>query len=269
VHSENTQDVVPPTERGQDLERGAHELASGMARPLTDEERKAADRDISVGERVYAPASERVPREPAPGHRDFVEHMDPTTPERSSAAGATADTTEPTFTRVERPSARSDTESPMSGSQPSRWISTAPASLVPIGLGWLALGMSAAVGIWLWMRWRRERNRPINRIRRQAVAARKQAYQLRERMPDFELPDEAARPAVGLGTVLLPLTILIWQQLRSRSRMEEVRARGRKASRRGRHTAEALTDADWQQRLLELRERWSPARLDLDRLTKR
>ena len=67
-HTENVQDVIPPTERNQDPEitQITHGLTAETTRPLTDEERKAADRDAPVGQRVYAPASERVPVNPVP-----------------------------------------------------------------------------------------------------------------------------------------------------------------------------------------------------------
>src|SRR5437879_13298060 len=93
------------------------------SRPLTEAERRAADHDMPVGERVYAPASERLPREPVPGHRDFVEHPDTHPPERMAAGQAEPEAaTEPPFTRVARPSTNSDAayssamtnESPMS-----------------------------------------------------------------------------------------------------------------------------------------------------------
>src|SRR5437870_1876681 len=107
THAENVQDVIPPTERNQDPVQT--EMTQGMtldgSRPLTEAERRAADHDTPVGERVYAPASERVPREPVPGHRDFVEHPDTHTPERQAVAGGEE---EPSFTRVPRPSTLPD-----------------------------------------------------------------------------------------------------------------------------------------------------------------
>ncbi|TME99843.1 MAG: hypothetical protein E6I52_14730 [Chloroflexi bacterium] len=70
THAENVQDVIPPTERNQDPVQT--EMTQGMtldgSRPLTEAERRAADHDTPVGERVYAPASERVPREPTRTH---------------------------------------------------------------------------------------------------------------------------------------------------------------------------------------------------------
>jgi len=61
-------DAMPPSERGKDEERSEvlRELESGPSRPLTDEEREAAEHDPGRRPRVYAPESERVPKEPAP-----------------------------------------------------------------------------------------------------------------------------------------------------------------------------------------------------------
>ena len=42
-------------------------LVNQPSRPLTDEEKEAAEHDPGRPERVYAPASERVPKDPAPG----------------------------------------------------------------------------------------------------------------------------------------------------------------------------------------------------------
>jgi hypothetical protein len=297
--SENTQDVIPPTERNQDPQRTdiTHGLATDSSRPLTDDERKAADGGTAVGERVYAPASERVPREPVPGHRDFVEHPDTHTPERMAAGQAEPEAaTEPPFTRVARPSTNSDAayssamtnESPMSTPSESP-MPDEPSSRgmwLPMGIGWaVGVGMCAGVGIWLWMRWQRERNKPINRIRRQArqtaSQARQTAYELRDRMPST---DEAAVPAVGLSTAVLPILVWAWQRSRSRSAQSELRgrteseARGRaeKAVRRGQKAArwsdraarqamQTVSEMDWQQRLSSLKELWHPGRLELEK----
>ncbi|HEX8969643.1 MAG TPA: hypothetical protein VF937_17300 [Chloroflexota bacterium] len=250
VPADNRQDVIPASERNQDMERTelTHELATESARPLTEEERKAADRDMPTRERVYAPASERVPRQPVPGHRDFVEHPDTHTPERQAIAGA--QDAEPSFTRVARPSTATDDDEASNGVdsdwRQGRWLSssTGGMGLRPLGLGWLALGMCGGVGVWLWVRWRRERNKPINRIRRQALYtaahARHTANELRERVPEFSAPD-AARPAVGLGTALLSLAVLMWQQSRSRQA--------------SRAAAEARSQ---KKRLMHMRDRWMP-----------
>jgi membrane protein implicated in regulation of membrane protease activity len=137
-------------------------------------------------------------------------------------------------------------------------MSPSPA-LFPIGIGW---AVCCGVGVWLFMRWRRERNKPINRLRRQAEQARRTAYELRGRVPD--IPDEAARPVMGLSTVLLSLAVFLWQQSqsRSRSRSQEASERMGKAARQAR---QKVSDADWQQRLVLLKKRWNPSRLQLER----
>src|SRR5205814_2779033 len=126
--------------------------------------------------------------------------------------------------------------------------------VLPIGMGWLGVSICAGVGVWLWMRWRRERNKPINRLRRQARDAAELA---RARMRDIDIPDipdEATRPAIGLGTALLSLAVLLWQRSQSSSRADEARGRARKSSKQakklGRRTAETVSDVDWQQRML-------------------
>jgi len=79
-------DIRPPGERDQDEELAGVErgLLDEPARPLTDEEREAAARDPGVAPRVYAPASERVPKPPAPGHEDLAGQVDEDTPERQA-----------------------------------------------------------------------------------------------------------------------------------------------------------------------------------------
>ena len=63
------------SERGQDPAREAFmgELVDTPARELTDEEKEAARADAGRQPRTYAPHSERVPKEPAPGDRDLIE----------------------------------------------------------------------------------------------------------------------------------------------------------------------------------------------------
>jgi hypothetical protein len=71
--------VVPTAHARADGEDEATEnfmndLADEPARPLTGEEREAAKADHGRPERVYAPASERVPKEPAPGDDRLIRH---------------------------------------------------------------------------------------------------------------------------------------------------------------------------------------------------
>jgi hypothetical protein len=72
-------------------------------------------------------------------------------------------------------------------------------------------------------------------------------------MPD---PEEAVRPAMGLTTAMLSLLLVLWRQSQMRSRT---------ASKQARHARESLSDVDWQKRLMKLKERWSPTRLELEK----
>jgi hypothetical protein len=236
---ENRQDVMPPSERGQDAAQTEieHGLTLDSARPLTEDERKAADRETRVGERVYAPASERVPKDPVPGHREVINHPDTHTPEREAV---TSSATEPSFTRVARPSTYTSPGFEADGGEQRR-----KRMFFGIGFSWFTV-ICGGVGVWLFMRWRRERNKPINRLRRQA-------QELRERMPD---PEEAVRPAMGLTTAMLSLLLVLWRQSQMRSRT---------ATKKARHASESLSDVDWQKRLTKLKERWSPSRLELEK----
>src|SRR5919197_1315645 len=91
------------------------------------------------------------------------------------------------------------------------WEERGDIRLFGVGSGTLiALGSSIAAAWWV-TRWRCERNRPINRLRRQAQST---ARVLGERMADAEL----ARPlgGGGAGTALLFATILLARALRNR-----------------------------------------------------
>jgi hypothetical protein len=163
-----------------------------------------------------------------------------------------------------------------------RWMSNMSGSGVrPMVLGWLGVAAAGGLGVLLWMRWQHERNRPINRLRRQArqtaSQARASALALREQMP--EVPDEARRPAVGVGSALLALAVLLLRQSQTRqSRVDAARRRSRdvrgradkaskqirgrtdkaarKATQAGQVTVQTLADLDWLERLALLRELW-------------
>jgi hypothetical protein len=259
---ENRQDVIPPSERSQDAAQTEmeHGLTLDSSRPLTEDERKAADREARVGERVYAPASERVPKQPVPGHREVVEHTDTHTPEREAVGSSSA---EPSFTRVARPSTSAGFETPTPGAYASSMSSPRFATdtqwdgqrrkrmFFGIGFSWFTV-ICTSVGVWLFMRWRRERNKPINRLRRQAQQA---AYEIRDRMPD---PEEAVRPAMGLTTATLSLLLVLWQQSQARSR---------RATKKARRATESFSDVDWQKRLMKLKGLWSPSRLEREKIS--
>ena len=90
--------VLDETERGQDPVRGDAVDAelTGLDRPLTDDEREAAKHDPGRQPRTYAPASERVPKQPAPGDDRVIEQgMDqPTSPEAAKHPGDRSDPSE-------------------------------------------------------------------------------------------------------------------------------------------------------------------------------
>jgi hypothetical protein len=61
-------------DRGQDeaLEALEESVGLGQARPLTREEREAAERDSGEVKTVYAPASARVPKQPLPSDEKLI-----------------------------------------------------------------------------------------------------------------------------------------------------------------------------------------------------
>ena len=109
--------------------------------------------------------------------------------------------------------------------------------------------------------------------------ARQAAALARSRMPEVpDMPEEATRPAIGVGTALLSVAILLWQQSQSRSRADQVKgraseARGRadKATKRarkfGRQASDSVSEIDWQQRLSNLRDFWNPSRIELEKIS--
>jgi hypothetical protein len=200
VREAPVQDVVPRGERNQDELRSeiAQDVTSFPARPLTHEEKEAAEHDVPRGERVYAPASERVPKPPVPGHRDLVQHPDEATPERQAVATPHDGTVHrsPSRRRVRVPlgSAARDEEDPSTR------------ELFGVGLAWVGLFVVGAVGMWLFLRWQRERNRPVNRLRRKAQWA---ADEIRERVPGSPEPSTTA---VGLAAALLSTALVLWRR---------------------------------------------------------
>jgi hypothetical protein len=164
---------------------------------------------------------------------------------------------EPSFTRVARPM----TSPTVPTYDDSAWNSGAAArGGLPFGVGWVMLGVGGGLGGWLLLRWRRQRNKPINRLRRQAKQA---ANELRDRVPSAE---EAVRPAAGLTTALLSIAVILWQQAQARSRQADkvISRQAKKASKRGAHAA---SDLDMQKRLSTLKKRWNPSRLELEKIS--
>jgi hypothetical protein len=255
---------------------------------MTTPEHRPEDSAIeqeSAAEPVYAPASERVPRT-VPEYGDGVSQTDAGTAERQAAAQAASDA-EPSVTRVARPPyAATDTGEAAWDTPDSTWMSRRPGGgLLPLGLGWLTFGIVGGVGFWLWLRHRREQNKPINRFRRRARQAasdaQRRAAALREQMPDLpempELPYQA-RPAIGLGTALLSLALIVWQQSQSRSRAETEAAAPEVATSRAdrmsdqarklsKQAVETISDVAWMERLQQLKELWNPRQVELEKIS--
>jgi hypothetical protein len=210
-------------------------LGPEPAEPVGEHGGDGPETEAAPTETVYAPASERVPVPPVPGHRDMIEHPDASTPERVAAAGAS----EPPFARVPRPSAAG-------GQEAGGWSAVRPPRLFfGLGVSWATV-IGCSVGVWLFLRWRRERQKPINRLRRHA---RQATGVIRDRVPASK--DEAMRPVLGLGAALASALLVVLQQ---------AQARGRQAER-------AAPDVDWQKRLTQLKKRWGPRRLELEKIS--
>ena len=194
------QDVVPRGERNQDELRSeiAHDVTSFPSRPLTHDEKEAAEHDVPRGERVYAPASERVPKPPVPGHQDLVQHPDEATPERQAVADVQDGTVglSPSRRRVRVPL----------GSAAREQEDTTRNQLLGFGLAWFGLFVTGAAGMWLFLRWQRQRNRPVNRLRRQAQWA---ADEIRERVPGSPDPSTTA---MGAAAALLSTALVLWRR---------------------------------------------------------
>ena len=87
--------VIPVSERGEDELRDdiVDTLTNAPAHPLTHDEKEAAEDDPGRAPRTFAPASERVPVEPAPGHESLIEaglHK-PSSPEAAAHPGDRSD----------------------------------------------------------------------------------------------------------------------------------------------------------------------------------
>src|SRR5665811_2023865 len=79
--------VNPVSERGEDQARDEvmRELEEQPSRPLSGDEKRAAEADPGRAPTVYAPASRRVSKEPLPGDREIMDHVDSSTTERRAA----------------------------------------------------------------------------------------------------------------------------------------------------------------------------------------
>lgn len=210
--------MLPPRERGQDPARDAieHELTAEPSHALTAEERDAAEHDPGREERVYAPQSERVPKEPLPADRPIVE-------------GAMLEHDEDRLSTFVDPTGSSARSSVHQEGAPARpvfrtTITTTPqesrgSSKKDVALGLGAGSLAAAGGAWWYLRWQRERNRPINRLRRQA---RRVGTEVGDRVPYAGVLAAylAERPGRGLGAALLLLGTFLLRTLRRRPASE-------------------------------------------------
>jgi hypothetical protein len=61
-----------PPPMGEDPARDEHGFLHDTSRPLTEDEKEVAEHDQGVRPRVYAPASARVPKDPAPGDDKLI-----------------------------------------------------------------------------------------------------------------------------------------------------------------------------------------------------
>src|SRR5439155_6967513 len=140
-----------------------------------------------------------------------------TSPTADMATGGVATAGDPARAEREDPShhwaptgAGTDYSSPLSQHQAR---SMAPVRTMGMGAGALLSIGGAIGGAWLYQRWQRERNKPINRLRR---GARDVASRLGERMPDVEDLPHGAAPVSGAATALL-LTGLVASRAMRRS----------------------------------------------------
>jgi hypothetical protein len=115
-----------------------------------------------------------------------------------------------------------------------------PRRTMGLGAGAL-LALSGGVGgAWLYARWQRERNKPINRLRR---GARDVASRLGERIPDVDELPRGAAPVSGAATALL-LTALLASRALHRDSDDPAEQTRERASEVLRASADRLPSAD-------------------------
>ena len=97
----NAKTVLDPIERGEDVAREGTmgELLDTPARRLSDEEEEAARADAGRQPRTYAPHSERVPKDPAPGDRELIEEGEQHAPAPDVLAQHPGDRSDPSELR--------------------------------------------------------------------------------------------------------------------------------------------------------------------------
>jgi hypothetical protein len=89
--------------------------------------------------------------------------------------------------------------------------SLAPQRNLGMGAGAVLVVSGGIGGAWLYARWQRERNRPINRLRR---GARGMATRLGGSIPDVDELPYAAAPMSGAVTALLLIALVVTRALR-------------------------------------------------------
>jgi hypothetical protein len=186
---------------------------------MTESMLTSATADLSAGGVATALNSSQPPA--APADRP---HSVPTQEPVVSTRGDTWPEADPSGERIGLASRSETYPYPVSPAPSSRGL-LEPKRL-GIGAGALLSLGSAIGGAWLYARWQRERNKPINRFRRGASDL---AHRLGERVPELvdELPSGAA-PVSGAAASALLLTALIGSRAMRRSaddHTDEVRDR--------------------------------------------
>ena len=240
LHAEG---VVPPSERGQDVGREVfvESLTSGAA------DVPAEGDMVDPAPRVYAPASERVPKEPAPGDDQIVEHPDLQTPERLHASSA--------GTRVATPP---HAPAPNASAGPTR---PRPNGWLMAGAGMLLVAGVSTLAAWLYDRRRREQNKPINRVRRQARMA---LEQVQEHVPEAVRETPYAAPASAVALTLLLSAFGAVRALGAREQshavpVEQVSGKAKRVARGSRQVADRARDRG-RETLDSMEDRWHVTR---------
>jgi hypothetical protein len=100
--------------------------------------------------------------------------------------------------------ARAGTTDPVAAGRmlpaPSRGLSLTEPRTIGLGGGMIVAVVGGAGGAWLYSRWQRERNKPINRLRRGAE-------DVRQRLSDTDIPEGAA-PMGGAAALLISSLVL-------------------------------------------------------------
>jgi len=169
---------------------------------------------------VEKPMSEAVPAGVAPQSDRFEDQY--TSATADLAAGGVASAVEVEAVPAEPQAAQLSQREPYGPlvpspgaatrlSEPEAWGTLAPRRRLGVGAG-AVLAVSGGVGgAWLYARWQRERNKPINRLRR---GAREVAGRLGERIPDVDELPYGAAPMSGAATALLLTALVVTRALR-------------------------------------------------------